>query len=296
MKILITGGTGYLGSHLIRELLNLGYKVILLKRSFSNTFRIQDIFSELTVYDLDNTTIKEVFNQQPGISAVIHTATLYGRESDLSTIRNIIDSNITFPLTLLFESINNNCPLFINTDSFFSDASDNYNYLNHYSLSKLHFRQWLQSISRNINTKIVNMKLFHLYGPNDNSDKFVTKILKECRNNISEISLTSGTQKMDFIYISDAIDAFLKILENSSNLEKGYVNYDLGSGKLVSIKKLVKMIHHYSGSKSKLSFGAIAQRTGEFSDIRANISNLKKIGWKQEINLEDGIQKLVENS
>lgn len=296
MKILITGGTGYLGSHLIRELLNLGYKVILLKRSFSNTFRIQDIFSELTVYDLDNTTIKEVFNQQPGISAVIHTATLYGRESDLSTIRNIIDSNITFPLTLLFESINNNCPLFINTDSFFSDASDNYNYLNHYSLSKLHFRQWLQSISRNINTKIVNMKLFHLYGPNDNSDKFVTKILKECRNNISEISLTSGTQKRDFIYISDAIDAFLKILENSSNLEKGYVNYDLGSGKLVSIKKLVKMIHHYSGSKSKLSFGAIAQRTGEFSDIRANISNLKKIGWKQEINLEDGIQKLVENS
>lgn len=140
------------------------------------------------------------------------------------------------------------------------------------------------------------MKLFHLYGPNDNSDKFVTKILKECRNNISEISLTSGTQKRDFIYISDAIDAFLKILENSSNLEKGYVNYDLGSGKLVSIKKLVKMIHHYSGSKSKLSFGAIAQRTGEFSDIRANISNLKKIGWKQEINLEDGIQKLVENS
>lgn len=79
MKVLVTGATGFLGSHLVKVLLKQEHEVIILKRSFSNTWRINDVLSKLISFDLDLCDLELPFKQVKNINAIIHTATCYGR-------------------------------------------------------------------------------------------------------------------------------------------------------------------------------------------------------------------------
>jgi len=76
--ILLTGPTGFLGSHLLQALLNEGYKVIILKRSFSDTWRINHLLDNLKSYDINKTPLEKPFEENK-IDIIIHTATNYGR-------------------------------------------------------------------------------------------------------------------------------------------------------------------------------------------------------------------------
>ena len=76
--ILLTGATGFLGSHLLKALVNKGYEVIALKRSTSDTWRLKGFESSFKSYDIDLVPLQKVFEDQY-IDTIIHTACLYGR-------------------------------------------------------------------------------------------------------------------------------------------------------------------------------------------------------------------------
>ncbi len=90
MTILLTGATGFLGSHLLHRLLKLNYDVVILKRSTSNTWRIESVLSKIKCYDIDKVAIEKPFEEQK-IDAVIHTVTNYGRNN--SSVSTIVDTN-----------------------------------------------------------------------------------------------------------------------------------------------------------------------------------------------------------
>ena len=97
MTILLTGATGFLGSHILHRLLQTNHKVVILKRSFSNTWRINSVLSKVKFYDLDKTSIETAFKEQK-IDIVIHTATNYGRSNQ--PVSDIVDTNLMFSLKL----------------------------------------------------------------------------------------------------------------------------------------------------------------------------------------------------
>ena len=77
--ILLTGATGFLGSHLLKALLNEGHRLVILKRSTSNAWRIASMLDQVTSYDIDRVPLTQAFEDQH-IDAVIHTACHYGRD------------------------------------------------------------------------------------------------------------------------------------------------------------------------------------------------------------------------
>lgn len=280
MKILVTGATGFLGSHLLKALLHDGHEVAILKRSFSNTWRIKDIVGQLISYDLDKCKLDEPFKRQGNFDAVIHTATSYGRKEE--TIREIATINTLFPLELLETASSFQTPIFINTDTVLNKC------LNAYSLSKKHFMEWGKYYAFQRNVQFVNIKLEHIYGPKDDTSKFTTFIIKSCLDNVPEINLTLGEQKRDFIYIDDAVDAYIRILRRN-NLER-FQDYELGSGKTVSIREFVETVHQMAHSRTVLNFGAIPYREEETMESKADIKALMKIGWMPQFGLSDGIK------
>lgn len=96
--ILISGATGFLGSNLMKRLIAEGYEVIILKRSFSDTKRINDYFGKIKYYDIDRVGLENCFLENK-IDVFIHCATDYGRKN--VDPLHIIEANLITPLKLL---------------------------------------------------------------------------------------------------------------------------------------------------------------------------------------------------
>ncbi len=292
--ILLTGCTGFLGSHLLRTLLKFSeYKIIALKRSFSNTYRIIDLINDDRIRFVDIDTLNEdiqVFIRNSHINIIIHTATSYGRTDTDPT--EILQTNLIFPLTLLEAGVKNELELFINTDSYFNKPNQSYKTLLDYSLSKKSFNIWLEYLSQK--TKIVNLRLEHMYGDYDSADKFVEYVIQKIaiKQNPS-IALTHGQQKRDFVFIDDVCTAFMSVLINYEKYHFHYLLCDVGTGMGVSVFDFVTTIKHLSESKTELQFGALPYREDEIMSSVADNSVLLNWGWNAFFSYKEGIRKIL---
>lgn len=285
-KILLTGATGFLGSHLLKELLEkTTYQIILLKRSFSNTFRIEECLknTKIKYYNIDEIDLEQIFEENE-VETIIHCATNYGRNDE--NILNIVQSNLMLPLTLLQLGIKNGVKNFINTDTVIDKN------VNHYSLSKKQFLEWLEECSCKI--KCVNIALEHFYGAFDNETKFTTFIIKQLTNDVEKIDLTLGEQKRYFIHIDDVISAFLIILNNIDLFNDSFTSFNLATENNIKIKDFVLLVKELTrNDKTVLNFGAIPYRRNELMECIIDISRLKKLGWEPKISLREGIERTI---
>lgn len=283
--LLITGATGYLGSHLVRTLLAAGHRVAILKRATSNFSRLDDCMPRLTVFNIED-GLDLPFKSLGHINAVIHAATCYGRNGEKAS--EVFAANTVFPLQLLETAA------FFNTDSFFNTDTILYKYLNAYSLSKHHFVEWGKSFADTGKISFVNIKLEHMYGAGDDSSKFATYVIRACLNNIDELKLTLGEQQRDFIHIDDVASAYQYLLENADKIGQGFSEFDVGSGKAVSIRDFVNTVHRLTASQTKLDFGAYSYREHELMHSEANLSGLLELGWRCRYGLEAGLKQVIE--
>jgi len=285
MKILVTGATGFLGSHLVKALLKQGHRVIVLKRSFSDTRRLKEVLSSVAVYDLDRSPLSDPFRDHGKLDAVLHTATCYGRGGESSS--ELCEANLAFPLRLLEAACSHGTARFINTDTSLERG------INAYALSKKQFSEWGKLAADGGRIRFVNVVLEHFYGPGDDDGKFVTHVIKSCREGVPELKLTKGEQERDFIYIDDVVSAYQLLLEQQGCAEPAWAEYPLGSGETVFIRALVEMISRLTGSTTQLNFGALPYRQNEAMRSVADVGALEGLGWRTTMDLAAGLARTV---
>jgi len=285
-QILLTGATGYLGSHLANALLDAGYNVVALKRKTSLLRRLELILPRITLLDVDGIDLRALFKDYGKFDAVIHTAAAYGRNGENAS--EIADANLSLPLKLLDAAVEMDVPLFFNTDT----ALDRF--LNAYSLSKTQFAEWGSYFARQKKIRFLNLKLEHFYGPGDANTKFTTHVINSCLRNAPELKLTLGEQKRDFIFIDDVVSVYLVLLEQQESLTDWFMEFDVGSGESVSIRQFVETTQRLTASKTHLAFGALPYREGEMMHSQADISGLTALGWHCRYDLETGLKQVIE--
>lgn len=291
MKVIVTGGTGFLGSHLVRECLRRQIDVVLLKRQNSNTSRINDVLGSLMSYDIDKIGVEEAVERERDADAVIHLATHYGRQLEL---QRVFDTNVRFGFDVLSAASRVQIPRFLNADTCFRRLGKDYGYLGDYILSKQQFFDWGCRFAAVTKTEFVNVELQHPYGPGDSLDKFVPSLVRRCLENEPEIPLTPGEQKKDFIHVADVCSAIFALLTNLP-CSGGCQTIECGTGKGRSIRSFVETVHRLTKSSSLLKFGALEYRENEVMESRADIRRLAECGWAPKIDLEAGIQSVIQD-
>jgi nucleoside-diphosphate-sugar epimerase len=219
------------------------------------------------------------------IDAIIHTATLYGKEGE--SIENIAESNLFIPFKLLNMAITEKCGLFINTDTILD------RYVNPYALTKRQFQEWLYI--RKSEIKVINMKLEHFYGPGAGSKNFITEMFERMQRNEPSIDLTMGEQSRDFVYIDDVVSAFKLILSKADTLKDDYNEYQVATMSHITIRELLKKIKDLTGSSTSLNFGALQYRVNELMKSESDYSQLVSLGWTPKVTLAEGLRKLYLN-
>ena len=287
-KILISGINGFLGSQLAKHL-HPNFDIIGLEYSLVNLHRIQK--DNFEVYSTESNSLESVFEENK-LFAIIHAATLYRRQNE--SLINLLNTNISLPVQLLELSNKYNVEIFLNTDSFFNNPEYSYSYLSDYTLSKRHALEWIKLSSKSSKCKVVNMKIFHMYGEDDSPQKFIPFIIEKIKSDVSILDLTPGLQTRDFIYVKDVVAAFEHVI-NSIELLKQYQNFDIGTGKSSTIKELATLIKDVANSSTILNFGGLAYREGEIMESKVENFELNKIGWEPKYTLRSAFQKIINN-
>jgi CDP-paratose synthetase len=280
--ILITGGNGFLGSNLVKALLEHN-KIIILEKNCNSLHRLSEIIDRLTVFDIDDADVEKIFISNQ-IDLILHTATIYGRNSESE--EQILNTNVMTPLKLLSLGAKYNVTAFINTDTVLDK------FVSPYALTKAQLRDWLQMFSEKI--KVINLQLEHFYGPGGSMDNFISLMITMMLNNEPEIALTEGAQLRDFVYFQDVISAYLTIIDNINNIEDKFSNYQVASGEVISIKELVQCIKKNTNSNSTLKFGELPYRPNELMHSETDNSQLVNLGWHAKVDLETGLQETIE--
>lgn len=276
----------------------MGYNINLIVKKNTNLWRLKDIVSKIRIHKVDlleNLKLYRAVNKiKPNI--IVHLAT-YSNYRNQRAIRQMVNLNIQGTLNLLMASMNIDYTIFINTGS-----SSEYGFKNKpmnekdileptsfYAATKASATLLCQVFARELKRPIVTLRPFSVYGPYEKKDRFIPTIIKAVIEN-KPISLTSGKQRRDFIYIDDVIDAYIKVIKNGKSLAGQILN--IGTGKQYTNNDVVKTLFKAVGKTVSVKKGAFPKRLWDTPYWVANISKTNKLlKWKPQFSLEEGLKK-----
>jgi nucleoside-diphosphate-sugar epimerase len=288
-RILITGATGFIGSHLTQRLVTENYEVCILKRKGSDMSRLKGL-ENIATYSLDLQDSREVSKAVLHFSpdVIYHLATAYGG-GQLSVM---IGTNVLGTINLLEAAKDTSVKLFVNTSSGFvygaheykSRETDTLNPVNLYALTKIQAEQACSFYADTYGLKTLTFRLFAPYGSHDHGQRLIPYTIETLAND-ERPKTTTGQQRWDFVYIDDVIEAYLKIL-GIHNLPTKHEIYNIGTGYAISVMEVVLKIKEIIGSELEPEWGVIPHRDNEVWFCCADMSKTEAfLGWKPEMQI-----------
>lgn len=154
-----------------------------------------------------------------------------------------------------------------------------------YGKYKLKFYEYARDYCKAKGCMLIEPRFFSLYGPKDYEGTLVISTLKKMLEN-KPCELTEGIQFWDFLYIDDAIDGLVKLIEN--DVLEGVYNF--GSGYSAPLKEFITKMKEITNSDSKLHYGVIPYPATGIVNVNPDVSKLINCGWVPKMSFDDGIK------
>ncbi|MBI4065034.1 NAD-dependent epimerase/dehydratase family protein [Candidatus Gottesmanbacteria bacterium] len=292
----VTGGGGFMGSHLVKRLVRDHFSVHVISKHTTNVHRLSSVMSDITVHTIGlerRVALKKTL-QKISPSHIYHLAAhgSYPHQVDLD---EMTEANIYGTLNLLVASQDIPYKAFIHTGS-----SSEYGFKSHamketdvlepisfYAATKASATLLCQVFARQYRKPIVTLRPFSVYGPNEESTRFIPTIISRVLAN-TPIQITPKNERRDFIYIDDAIAAFVRAGEKALQLSGTIFN--IGTGRQYTNDEVVQELFKAVHKSVPVEKGAYPPRTWDTPHWVADISLTKKfLGWKSKVSLSDGL-------
>ena len=296
MKFVITGGAGFIGSHIAKHLVEKNHDVMVVdnlsRGRLENLSKIKEQieFKKMDILDLDSlkkvifnsdgifhqaalTSVPESFIQKEkyhnvnvkGTENIFKLAKEFGKKVVYASSSSIYGNTTTIPIKENFEK----------------------NPINPYGITKLDDEKLAKKF-HDLGLSVIGLRYFNVYGIGQTNDYagVITKFIDLINVNKSPIIFGDGTHTRDFISVEDIAKANLLSME--SNTDFSFLN--IGTGISTSIKELAELMIELSGKKLEISFDDLP--LGDVKDSLADVSLAKKlINWNYETSLKNGLKK-----
>jgi nucleoside-diphosphate-sugar epimerase len=287
--VLLTGATGFIGSHLAGRLVRGGSAVHLIVKAHSDLLPIRDIADTVTIHEHDGSTEQMhdiVSKVRPTL--VFHLASCFLAQHRPADITGLIDSNVLFATQLVDAMTACGVGYLVNTGTSWQHFDNRpYSPVNLYAATKQAFEAILQYYAETTPLRAVTLELYDTYGPDDPRPKLFTLLRKVAREQAS-LAMSPGEQLIDLVYIDDVIEAFVlageRLLEGKvSQLE----SFAVSSGAQVKLRDLVEIYSRVIGKELPIGWGERPYRDREVMVPWCGGKRLP--GWEPRIGLEQGI-------
>lgn len=295
-KLLIAGGTGFIGSNLAKKAITNGYKVTIISK---NKPQLSKKIEGAEYISVDIRNKKNLFLKlkNKSFNYVINLSGYVDHSNHFDGGSNVFETHFVGATNLVNCVNGKNLVNFIqigSSDEYGSNKapqkeSQREEPISSYSCAKVAITHFLQMINKTQKFPVVILRLFLVYGVGQKNNRFIPQVINGCiKKKLFPVS--SGEQFRDFCYIDDAVKAIMLSLNNKKS--HGEV-INISSGKPINVKKVVEKIVNKVGS-GRPNFGKINYRNLENMKLYADISKAKKfLKWKPIIGLDEGLELTI---
>lgn len=293
MKSIVTGGCGFIGSHLVNKLVELGHEVVILDKVKSlnpnknSKYYCLDLSEDFNKFSNLFENVTNVFHlaSEVSIPYCVEYPNQSMRNNILSTM-NVLECSRLFGVDkFVFSSTS---AVYGNTKDVPTSEETPINCLNTYSISKYGGEQLCKMYCDLYGLKTITFRYFNVYGEGQHKTGQyapVMSIFKNQKDNGQPLTIVEpGLQTRDFVHVYDVVNA--NIIAIQTNLEKYGEVFNVGTGNGIEVQKIADLI---SNKQTKIS-----KRLGEVMHSVANNNNIKtKLGWKPSIDVVEWVKKCL---
>lgn len=296
-RAFITGGAGFIGSHIAEHLSGQGYDVVVYDNRTTgkkeNLEGIRHTFIQGDIRDYDHLRA----SLKPS-DIIFHMAALTSVAQSMENMNDYISVNVQGTVNLLqaAKATGANKVLFASSAAVYGDSQALPKQENMrlepqspYAITKLDGEYYCNVYQQYLGLKTVCARFFNVFGEKQNPNSsyaaavpiFMSRALRNERIDI----YGDGSQTRDFIYVKDLVNAMIFLME------KGKGVFNIGYGKTISVSDLVKMISNMTNSSSVIDY--VSERPGEIKHSYASVEKLGNLGFSPAFSLESGLQRTL---
>jgi nucleoside-diphosphate-sugar epimerase len=302
-KVLLTGGTGFLGHHIVRALLARKADVTLLIQPHEKTWRLERILGTVNQIKCRLANREETSSAVRKVSpeVIIHLAGFMERRRDLSILDDLMGHHISSTINLILAAGQETTRLVINTGTSeeYGEQDDPFvetlpvDPVSPYSATKASATAIATYLSKAIGVPVITMRPFITYGPGQLHDTLIPFLIKGVLQK-KTVELTAGLQYRDFVFVEDLAACYLAAIEKAETFTRPEI-FNIGSGRKIQIREVIETIAGLLDGGEYLKIGARPMRAGEPPSMIADIQKAEDmLGWRPEVPLNEGLRRTID--
>jgi len=291
-RVLITGGTGFLGSRLTDRLRRDGWDVHLLMRQRLRTgLEAEEPSMGVTVHEHDGTTenaVRIVCHVRPRV--VVHLAALFVSNHEVDDVLGLVRSNIEFGTQILEACTQAGVMELIHTGTSWQYSnSGEFSAPSLYASTKQAFQCILRYYATSRSMRCITLLLYDTYGEGDPRQKIMA-LFSRLTQTGEHLAMSPGEQKINLLHVDDIVEAFLLALRRVES-SAGYEEFVVRAPDSISLRDLASAYERLSQKKLYIEWGARDYRPLEIMEPWNGGRALP--GWARKVSLEDGIIRML---
>ncbi|MDO8638529.1 MAG: NAD-dependent epimerase/dehydratase family protein [Candidatus Daviesbacteria bacterium] len=277
-RVLVTGSSGFVGSHLVSSLNLKGYDIVRFSRKEKKNV--------LNTLDFENIG---------DIDIVFHLAAIANVPLSWEIPKDVLETNIMGTLNVLSFAKKKKAKIIFANSYVYGvpqylpiDEKHPLSAENPYAVSKISAESLCQIYSKRFGLSVTSFRFFNIYGPGQAENMVISQMIKQLKSE-GGITIMDSKPKRDFVFIDDVVKAYILAAESNSN---GFEIFNIGSGRSFSIKEIANNLLNIAGVNPDKLLDNNHPRPNDIAETLADITKAKNVlHWEPMVSFQDGLER-----